>query len=346
MPPYSLCPVWRRLFFRQACLLVCGLTAAAATAVQEQSLSADHTAAARPGPVADARLVLERGDVVAFVGGADVESARQEGHLEALLAARYREFELRFRNFGWEGDTVHARPRDVNFPSLREHLRRAGATAIVLQFGRTEALGGRDGLAGFVTDYERLLDECAQQTPRLVLVTPPPLEKGGGLLPDLSLRNVDLAEYADAIRRLAHRRNLVLVDVFADLGGANHHEPRLTADGLQLSARGQALVARAFARRLGFSKVADAAGEPDEKGVWPNVGYERLRRVIVAKNRLWFQYWRPQNWAFLGGDRTEQPSSRDHRDAKLRWFPTEMEKFVPLIEAKEREIAGLAAKLP
>ena len=125
-----------------------------------------------------------------------------------------------------------------------------------------------------------------------------------------------------------------------------NHEPRLTADGLQLSARGQALVARAFARRLGFSKVADAAGEPDEKGVWPNVGYERLRRVIVAKNRLWFQYWRPQNWAFLGGDRTEQPSSRDHRDAKLRWFPTEMEKFVPLIEAKEREIAGLAAKLP
>jgi lysophospholipase L1-like esterase len=346
MPPYSLRPVsgWRWLLFRHACLPVCGFMAAAA--VREQSLSANYTVAARSGPAADARLVLERRDVVAFVGGADVESAQHDGHTEALLAARYREFGLRFRNFGWEGDTVHARPRDVNFPSLREQLRRAGATVIVLQFGRTEALAGRDGLAGFVTDYERLLEECVQQTPRLVLVTPPPFEKGGGLLPDLSLRNVDLAQYADAIRSLAQRRNLVLAEVFAELGGANHREPRLTADGLQLSARGQALVARAFARRLGLGKVADAAGEPDEEGVWPNAGYERLRRAIVAKNRLWFQYWRPQNWAFLGGDRTEQPSSRDHRDPKLRWFPTEMEKFVPLIEAKEREIAELADKLP
>jgi hypothetical protein len=66
----------------------------------------------------------------------------------------------------------------------------------------------------------------------------------------------------------------------------------------------------------------------------------------VAENRLWFNYWRPENWAFLGGDRTEQPSSRDYRDPKIRWFPAEMEKFVPMIEAKEREIAKQADELP
>src|SRR5207248_2219892 len=207
-----------------------------------QAKAGEASAAAQPAPFHDGHFSLAQGDVVAFVGGADVQAAQHPGHLEALLAAGYHGLGLRFRNFGWEGDTVHARQRDVNFPPLEEHLRRARATVIVLQFGRSEALGGRDGLASFVTDYERLLDECGQQTSRLVLVTPPPFEKGGGLLPDLSLRNVDLAEYADAIRRLAHRRNLVLVDVFADLGGANHREPRLTADGLQLSARGQALV--------------------------------------------------------------------------------------------------------
>jgi len=92
--------------------------------------------------------------------------------------------------------------------------------------------------------------------------------------------------------------------------------------------------------------VADAAGVADQEGVWPDAAFERLRQVVVTKNRLWFNYWRPQNWAFLGGVRTEQPSSRDYRNPAIRWFPAEMEKFVPLIEAKEREIAELANKLP
>ena len=165
-------------------------------------------------------------------------------------------------------------------------------------------------------------------------------------MPDLSARNSDLAEYADAIRNLSRQRNLPLVDLFAELGGTTHREPRLTDDGLQLTPRGQAYLARAFARQLGFENVADAAGAADEQGVWSNAAFERLRQVVVAKNQLWFNYWRPQNWAFLGGDRTEQPSSRDYRNPAIRWFPAEMEKFVPLIEAKEREIAELANKLP
>ena len=41
-----------------------------------------------------------------------------------------------------------------------------------------------------------------------------------------------------------------------------------------------------------------------------NVVLHALRQLLIAKNRLWFDYWRPQNWAFLAGDRTAQPSSR------------------------------------
>jgi hypothetical protein len=314
--------------------------------VQRKSGSPQQDRAAHGEPLIGARSIFERGDIVAFVGGADVEAAQQSGHLEALLAAGYRGQDLRFRNFGWEGDTVHTQPRDVGFPPLQVHLQRAHANVIVLQFGRSEALAGRGGLDRFVSDYGKLLDECVRQTPRLVLVTPPPFENGGGLLPDLSRRNSDLAEYAEAIRGLARRRKFPLVDVFAELGGATHREPRLTEDGLQLAPRGQALVARAWARQLGFGTVADAAGVADERGIWSAAGFERLRQAVVAKNRLWFHYWRPQNWAFLGGDRTEQPSSRDHRDPTIRWFPAEMERFVPLIEEKDREINELADKLP
>jgi hypothetical protein len=341
---------WRKT---RSCLLAVSIVlihssgeANGADRIADRPASADQQVELRLEPFAGGHFTLKKGDVVAFVGGADVAAAQESGHLETLLTARFRGLGARFRNFGWEGDTVHAQPRDVGFPPLEVHLQRAAATVIVFQFGRSESLSGPNGLPGFVRDYGKLLDECARRTSRLVVVTPPPLEPGGEPLPELSKRNSDLAACAQAVRQLAHERKLPLVDLFAELGGESHREPRLTSDGLQLTPRGHALVAQAFVRQLGFGELAGAAGTPDEAGVWPNVAFERLRQVVVAKNRLWFNYWRPQNWAFLGGDRTEQPSSRDHRDPKIRWFPTEMEKFVPLIAAKEREIAELAGELP
>lgn len=292
---------------------------------------------------APAALTLGSNDVVAFVGGSDVAAAQFTGHLETLLAVKFPG--ARFRNFGWEGDTVFARPREIGFPPLAEHLKRAGVTVVVLQFGRTEVLGGKDSLQRFTAAYEKLLDECAKQTPRLVLVTPPPFERAGEPLPDLSAFNANLAAQAEGIRALAAKRGLLLVDLFSELPGTVQEQPHLTDNGLQLSPRGHALLAAACARQLGFGEVAARAGDVSATGAWANPQFENLRGVVVEKNRLWFDYWRPQNWAFLGGDRTSQPSSRDHRDPKVRWFPAEMEKFKPLIAEKEQEMERLAAEL-
>ncbi len=66
-----------------------------------------------------------------------------------------------------------------------------------------------------------------------------------------------------------------------------------------------------------------------------------LADSVRRKNRLWFHYWRPQNWAFLHGDRTGQASSRDHRDPSRRWFPEEMREWLPLIATKESEIKDM-----
>ncbi len=56
----------------------------------------------RPEPFVDGRFRLERGDVVAFLGGSDVSAAQHAGHLEALLAVKYCGLDVDFRNFGWE----------------------------------------------------------------------------------------------------------------------------------------------------------------------------------------------------------------------------------------------------
>ena len=85
-----------------ACLLTALVSASSAdlsSSLKERSGSA-NTNVARRQPFPNARFILEPGDVVAFLGGADVEAELQGGHLEALLAARNRGLDLRFRNFG------------------------------------------------------------------------------------------------------------------------------------------------------------------------------------------------------------------------------------------------------
>lgn len=287
--------------------------------------------------------LLRSNDVVAFVGGSDVAAAQHVGHLEALLTVKFPG--ARFRNFGWEGDTVFAQRRDFGFPPLSEHLKRARVSVLLVEFGRTEAVSGKETVTSFSAAYEKLLAECAQQTPRIVLVTPPPFEPGGELLPDLSRRNPQLAAHANAIRVAARGRSLPVIDLFAEFGGISHETPRLTADGLQLTPRGHALIAAGVARQLGFVELAARAGGVSADGAWSGNQFEKLRQAVIEKNRLWFNYWRPQNWAFLGGDRTSQPSSRDHRNPNMRWFPAEMGKYAPLIAAKEAEMEQIAATI-
>ena len=283
-------------------------------------------------------LSFQTNDVVAFVGGSDVAAARHSGHLESLLAIHHRGMGVRLRNFGWEGDTVFEQPRDFGFPSLLSNLEKAGVTVVVLQFGRAEALSASRGVTEFRDAHGKLLDVFAPRFRKLILVTPVPFESGAGLLPDLSRRNGELAQYAQVIRDLAHGRGVAVIDLFGPL--ATNSLSRLTSDGLQMTPRGHARVAAVFARRAGLSDVP----ESKPNGEWSNAAWERVRQEVIAKNRLWFDYSRPQNWAFLGGDRTTQPSSRDHRDPKVRWFPKEMEKFLPLIAEVEQRIEAAAAK--
>ena len=96
----------------------------------------------------------------------------------------------------------------------------------------------------------------------------------------------------------------------------------------------------------GAGLEAHLAGRADVAGKWSAPGFEPVRVAVAEKNTLWFRYTRPTNWAFLAGDRTEQPSSRDHRDLKVRWFPSELEQFVPLIAEAEHRIEKLAPMTP
>ncbi len=154
-------------------------------------------------------------------------------------------------------------------------------------------------------------------------------------LPEFSVRNTQILAYRDAIRAVAGKCSALIVD--SERPPSPDTRMYITYDGIRVCEPDHMRRDAVIARGLGW--VMSPSPRDDKTAAQ----IQALETAIRAKNRLWFHYTRPQNWAFLAGNRTNQPSSRDHLDPNKRWFPEEMEQWLPLIEAKEKEIWAMAA---
>jgi len=281
-----------------------------------------------PSPF-DGEFSVTEGEVIAVLGGTEAVGLIESAWLETALVSFAAGRKVSVRDLAWETDTAMRQDRPMNFGDLNQQLRRVGATTVILMFGRQECLElGAGGAGPFHDALEKIIHACSSQTQRLVIVGPAPFEKKEAPLPDLSAKNEALREYNEALLALAEKNRALFVDVMA---AWRSDAPGLTTDGLNLSNTGQRLLAQIIARQLWNGLPVDSSAMP-------------MRSAIIEKNKLWHDYWRPSNWAFLHGDRTAQPSSRDHLNPSVRWFPAELEKYRELISEKENEIRKLAAE--
>jgi hypothetical protein len=264
--------------------------------------------------------VFRPNDVIALIGGEDMVALAESGQLEAQIVRQPELATVKVRALAYEGDTVFEQHRQLNYPTWEEQLLKIGATIVIAQFGQMESLRPGSDAEEFIQNYETLLKRLAGKDRQLVILSATPFEKPTAPLPDLTPRNAALEAQLPRVHALANTLEAAFVDLYRTFpeGGL------FTRDGIHLNERGQRAVAREIIRQLGMKPLAT-----DEPG---------LLALLAEKNRLWFNYHRPQNWAFLHGDRTEQLFSRDYRDTGIRRLVLEMEEYVPLIEAKEREI--------
>jgi lysophospholipase L1-like esterase len=290
------------------------------------SASAPGQAVGDAGGVVDARgFEVRKGDMVVLLGGTFFERDYEFGHIETALSQAFPDFGLRFRNLGWSADTVWGTSRSYFGPPsegldrLRGHLQEIKPTVVVCQYGAAEAWDGRAKIDAFLDGYRRLLElvKSTAAEARVVLVSPLPAEPDPSL-PALDAYNRDVAEYRDAVRRLAAERSLPFIDAFL-LGAARPADaPRLTTNGLHFTEAGY--------RQLAALVPAVVGGGGGSRPV-----DEKLRALILEKNRLFFHRWRPANETYLFGFRKHEQG----RNA------AEIPLFDPLIEAKEKEIAAL-----
>lgn len=285
-----------------------------------------------PAPIAgyeNGKFSIGPKETIIFAGQTNMVRQQQVGELEAQLAVAYADQNPRFRSMAWEGDTVYQQWRDLNFGGWQAQLDWVGATAIVAWFGQTEALDGKAKLDEFVAAYGKLIDEWSKRTKRIVLIAPmrfempfnanvglPPGSEG---VPNHAVR-ADVDAYSAAIRKLASDRGFVYVDL-------NFDPHRMTSNGIHLTQQGQELLAYEVCTALGL-KVR----QPKELAP--------VRAAVVEKNQLWFDNWRPMNWAFAYGDRQHVPYGQaigEHPPLKL-----EFEEFKPLIRTADEKIHELA----
>lgn len=291
-----------------------------------------------PAPAfADGVFDPRPGETVSFLGGTDIHELDRHPDLELTFHLAWPDRGLHLRNLAWQGDTIYyqARPRffytragDPQPGSVPDHRERTRPGIVFLGFGKMESLEGSGRLAAFLGAYGEALDLLRPLTGRIVLVTPAPFFATGPAASLAAKRNETLAAYADGIRSLAAARGLLLVDLFGAM--SEQADPAWSANGVHLSTAGQREAAAQIARQLRFPAFPAAVGD--------SAVAQSLRQAIGRKNQLWWQYYRPSNWAFLFGDRQHVPASRDPEDRDQRWFVREIDSLPGLIAETEADI--------
>lgn len=275
------------------------------------------------------KFALSPNEVVVFIGQENLVREQKSGAMESMLASGFATHKPRIRFMAWEADTVYDQWREANFGEWPAQLHAAGATMLVVQFGQMESLDGIGRLTEFTSAYHRLLDEFAQRTRRVVLLSPLPFESPqASHAPDLLSRNADVYAYTRAIREIAVQRGAVFVDLYSPFVDSSDSRvvERLTEDGIHLTEQGLERVGAEVARQLGV----DLAKVPPPG----------IREEIVRKNQLWFDCWRPANWSFVYGDRISQRYGR--ASGGLPSLKASFERQLPLLQEAERRVHALA----
>ncbi|HEY3915547.1 MAG TPA: PVC-type heme-binding CxxCH protein [Verrucomicrobiae bacterium] len=271
------------------------------------------------------------GDRIVLVGDTLIEREQESGWLETTLYSSFPDRHFTVRNLGWSADTPagesrasfdFADPRK-GFDVLAGQLAKANPTVVFVGYGMASSFAGEEGLQKFERDLDRLMrtiqNEATNQV-RFVVLSPLRHYQMPAPLPDPRKHNASLSEYSEALREAAWKVQAPFVDLFDWQPEGSATE--FSDDGIHLTPEGYRLMALEVGRQLGWKlRVKSARKE----------AVEALRTVIVRKNQIYFDRWRPENETYLYGFRKNEQGKNAH----------EIPEFDPYVDAADKEIFEL-----
>ena len=253
----------------------------------------------KKGPAVDTKLPLQlkKGSRIAFVGNTLLDRAQDFGFFEAMLQESNPAKDLFIRDFAWSADEVDLQPRPDNFATVNQHLTREKIDVIFAAFGYNESFAGKkrlDEFKGRLTAYLAQLKTSVfngKTGPQIILISPVANENITGV-PAADLNNERLALYTKAMAEVAAEEAVGFANVFdATRAAMADPETDLTINGCHLTKEGYAV----FAEQLFSETFGKSAPDVDEK----------IRELVVDKNRQYFRRYRPLNTFYYTGGRNK-----------------------------------------
>ena len=169
------------------------------------------------------RFALKPNDHIVIVGNTFAERMALSGYFDALVYAAHPSHQLVIRNVPWSADEVALRPREMNVPTMEDHLANYAANVIVMCFGMSESFNGATGLDTFEQQLNDQLTTFASTSyngtslPQLILISPITHEDLGDPMltgRELQKRNDMIGEYVRVMRQVAQVHDVRFVDLF------------------------------------------------------------------------------------------------------------------------------------
>ncbi|NQZ60012.1 MAG: hypothetical protein HRT88_21375, partial [Lentisphaeraceae bacterium] len=189
-------------------------------------------------------LGLKDGDTIALVGATFIEREAERSFIETYLTLAEADKDLKFRNFGWSGDNVKGESRSFRgYGVMLKQVAVVKPSLIVLAYGANESWQGEAGLARFIKNYGKLIDDLKKMTSaRFVLMTSLKQEAMGGHYPDPQAHNKNQANYFAAVKKMALQKKLPFIDLFNEI----QQLKGLTSNSIHLNDKGYERVAQAL----------------------------------------------------------------------------------------------------
>ena len=125
--------------------------------------------------------LIQKGDTIVFLGGTHIVNEMKKGVMEASIYTKFKDYNLIFRDFSWEGDTVYhlstvrERWRKEAFGDLQAQLKKVNANVIIAQFGAMESFDGLEKMYEFKNAYKEIISGLLKHDLRVIISEPAPL---------------------------------------------------------------------------------------------------------------------------------------------------------------------------
>ncbi len=287
------------------------------------------------------RFALEPNDHIVIVGNTFAERMALSGYFDALAYSAHPNHKLVIRNVPWSADEVALRPREMNVPTMEEHLAKYEADVIVMSFGMSESFNGAAGLVSFEQQLNDQLTTFQSTSyngntpPKLVLISPIAHEDLGAPMltgRDLQERNDMLGQYVQVMHQVAQSHNVRFIDLFEpSLDLYKRQIPQLTSNGIHPNERGYFHLVQEIAVQLGWMDTAATKGQAPASSA-------HLRRLAYDKHYHQRLLYRPTNTEYVFG--------RRHEPYGVVNFPPERDQLQRMIEAREHAIWEMSLPTP